>query len=155
VELIGPYLVAGAVLVAAGLAKAWRPADSARALAGPIHLPVRVLRPGLRAAGAAEALVGAVAVGTLARPAAALVAASYALFAAVVLVVRHRGGPLASCGCLGTPDTPATLLHVVVDLGLAAAAVSVAGVSGVPRHPQLASGPPRWRTTSTTAAKRA
>ena len=27
--------------------------------------------------------------------------------------VLARGGPLASCGCFGTPDTPATRLHVV------------------------------------------
>ena len=33
---------------------------------------------------------------------------------------------MASCGCFGTPDTPATMLHVLVDLGLAAAAGCVA-----------------------------
>ena len=57
---------------------------------------------------------------------AALVAASYVVFAGVVAFARSRGGALASCGCFGTPDTPATLLHVAVDLVFAFAAVFVA-----------------------------
>jgi len=126
VELIGPLLVGCAVLVVAGLAKARRPGDSARALAGPLSLPVASLGPGLRAGGVLEAALGVTAAATLARPLLGAVAASYLLFAAVVLVVRRRGGALAGCGCLGSPDTPATGVHVVVDLGLAAAAVAVA-----------------------------
>jgi len=58
---------------------------------------------------------------------AGLVAASYLAFAGFVTVVLTRGGPLASCGCFGTPDTPATRLHVVVDLALAVSAATVAG----------------------------
>jgi hypothetical protein len=57
---------------------------------------------------------------------AGLVAASYLGFAGFVAVVLSRGGPVASCGCFGTPDTPATRLHVVVDMALAVSAVSVA-----------------------------
>ena len=39
---------------------------------------------------------------------------------------RWRGGPLATCGCFGRPDTPPTALHLVIDLALAAAAAVVA-----------------------------
>jgi hypothetical protein len=55
-----------------------------------------------------------------------LVAASYAGFAMVVAYARTTGGVLASCGCFGTPDTPATALHLVIDLGLCGAASTVA-----------------------------
>jgi hypothetical protein len=54
------------------------------------------------------------------------VACSYLLFGGYVVLARRRRGPLASCGCFGTPDTPATALHVVVNLGFAAAAGAVA-----------------------------
>ena len=57
---------------------------------------------------------------------AGLVALSFVGFAAFVAYARHKGGAISSCGCFGTPDTPATVLHVVVNIGLAAAAASVA-----------------------------
>jgi hypothetical protein len=59
------------------------------------------------------------------------VAASYLAFAVFVVFVRLRHGALASCGCFSTPDTPATWLHAVVNLALAAAAGSVSA-SGSP-----------------------
>lgn len=124
--MTGIYLAACLLLVAAGVAKAWRPADTARGLAGTVRLPVAVLRPLVRAGAAAEAVLGVVG---LVRPGpltAGLVAASYAAFAVFVAAVLVRGGPLASCGCFSRPDTPATRLHVVVDLVLAAAAAAVA-----------------------------
>jgi hypothetical protein len=57
---------------------------------------------------------------------AGLVAASYVAFTLFVLYARHRGGALATCGCFGSPDTAATVLHAVVDAALAAAAAGVA-----------------------------
>ena len=51
---------------------------------------------------------------------------SYLVFFAVVVSARWRGGPLATCGCFGRPDTPPTGLHLVLDLTLAAAAAAVA-----------------------------
>jgi hypothetical protein len=57
---------------------------------------------------------------------ATLVCASYLVFAVYVAYVRHRHGVLATCGCFGKTDTPATWLHVIVNLVLAAAAGSVA-----------------------------
>ena len=123
--LLGPYLVACGLLVVAGAAKVARPADTARALSA--ALGSRAPATGVvRGAAGAEAALGLAALIWPEPPLAALVGASYLAFAAVVAVVRHRGGALASCGCFGTPDTPATGLHVVIDLALAASAGSVA-----------------------------
>lgn len=124
-ELIGLYLIGSALLVVAGVAKAFRPGDTARALAEVLRgrLPLRGV---VRIGAACEALVGLAAI-LLPRPLpAALVCASYLAFAAYVAYVRHRQGPLASCGCVGQPDTPATWLHVAINLVLAAAAAGVA-----------------------------
>ncbi len=125
-ELIGPYLAACLLLVAAGAAKAVRPGDTARAVAAVAPLPLSVVRAAVRAGAVAEATLGLVA---LARPApvtAWLVAASYLGFAVFVAVVRTRGGPLATCGCFSAPDTPATRTHVAVTSGLACSAAVVA-----------------------------
>ena len=125
-ELIGPYLVACALLALAGAAKAVRPFDTARALAGLVRLPARPLGVAVRIGAAAEMLLGLAA---LARPlpvTAGLVAASYAGFALYVGYARSRGGAIATCGCFGTPDTPATGIHIVLDVGFGAAAVAVA-----------------------------
>jgi hypothetical protein len=127
VELIGLYLVACYLLVAAGASKTVRPDDTARALAAltPIPLPLRAVRGLVRAGAAGELALGLVALVMPHAVFAWLVAASYGAFAAVVAYVRSSGGALASCGCFGTPDTPATGLHVVVDVVLCGAAVAV------------------------------
>jgi hypothetical protein len=125
VELIGLYLIGTALLVLAGAAKALSPGDTARALAQvlPGHLRLQGL---VRIGAACEAVVGLAAF-VLPRPLpAALVCASYLAFAGYVAYVRHRHGVLATCGCFGRTDTPATWLHVVVNLVLAAAAGGVA-----------------------------
>jgi len=140
VELIGLYLIAAALLVAAGIAKAVRPDDTARALRALLPRGCapsqRRLRGAVRAGALAEAMLGLVAL-VVPRPVtAALVALSYALFAIVVAFARVRGGPLAACGCFGRPDTPATRLHVAVNLALAGAVVVVA--AGVPNDGSIA-----------------
>lgn len=123
----GPYLAACALLVVAGVAKAVRPGDTARALAGLRRgLPLRPLSSAVRIGAALEALLGGWAVAEPHRLEAAMVAGSYLVFAGVVGLARARGGVLASCGCFGTPDTPPTRVHLVLDLLLAAAAVAVA-----------------------------
>lgn len=131
-ELIGVYLVACGLLVAAGAAKALRPADTARAVVllvpdwVPLSRSLRVTRSAVRVGALAEATLGAVAL-LFPRPlTAALVAASYALFVCVVAYAVHRGGALATCGCFGRPVTPATRLHVAVNVVLFAAAALVA-----------------------------
>jgi hypothetical protein len=125
VELIGLYLIGSALLVMAGAAKTVRPDDTALALAQ--VLPGRLrLRTLVRIGAACEAVVGLVAF-LLPRPLpAALVCASYLGFAAYVSYVRRRHGLLATCGCFGRNDTPATWLHVVINLVLAGAAAGVA-----------------------------
>jgi uncharacterized protein YjeT (DUF2065 family) len=126
VELIGLYLVACLLLVAAGTAKAIRPADTARAFSTVVSLPPGVLRIAIRIGAVVEAALGAVALLYPRTLTAGLVALSYAVFALVVAYARSRGGAVASCGCFGTPDTPATMLHVIVNLGLSGAAGYVA-----------------------------
>jgi hypothetical protein len=131
-ELIGPYLVACALLMIAGVMKFLRPDDTARAVAAVIPerlrrpLQFRSLRILIRVGALAEGIIGGVAIVLPRSVPAALVAASYVFFVAVVVYVRSRGGALASCGCFGSLDTPATRLHVVVNLGLAISAVAVA-----------------------------
>jgi hypothetical protein len=131
VPLIGPYFAACLLLVVAGGAKLARPAPAAKALAdvlGPSRRVARSrsLRRSVRALAVIEIATGLIA---LARPGgveAALVAVIYMCFAGFVVVARMRGGPLASCGCLGVTDTPATRLHVVLNLGYAVSAAVVA-----------------------------
>jgi hypothetical protein len=129
VELIGLYFVAAALLVGAGIAKTIRPGDTARALGslpGLRRLPLGPLRNATRVGAAAEAALGLVALVAPGPVTGGLVAASYFVFAAVTAVVRVRGGALSSCGCFGRPDTPASWLHVLLDLVFGVAAVAVA-----------------------------
>lgn len=125
-ELIGPYLAACVLLVAAGVAKVARPMDTARAVTAVLPVPLRASRTLVRGGAVAEAVLGAVALAHPSPVPAALVAASYLGFAGFVLVARARGGPLATCGCFGRPDTPATRTHAAVTLGFAVAAAVVA-----------------------------
>lgn len=131
-ELIGPYLVACALLVVAGVSKAIRPNDTARALGAMVPMGLATIRWAVRVGSLAEAALGSIALLDPRTASACLVALSYAAFAAVVAYARSRGGAIASCGCFGTPDTPATLLHVIVNMGLslAAACVAAAGPTG-------------------------
>jgi hypothetical protein len=126
VELIGPYLIACALLVVAGVAKLVRPDDTARALAALVPVPLARVRGLVRVGATAEAALGLVALAAPRTVSASLVAVSYGAFALFTVYARAKGGAMASCGCFGTPDTPATALHAVVDLGLAVAAVAVA-----------------------------
>jgi hypothetical protein len=130
--VIGPYLVACALLVGAGIAKTVRPDDTARALAALVRgrgMRLVRLRLAVRAGALAEAALGLVAL-ALPRPVtAALVASSYLCFAGIVLVALRRGGPLATCGCFGRADTAPTVVHLVLDLALAVAAAVLAAAA--------------------------
>lgn len=135
-ELIAPYLAACGLLLAAGLAKAFRPDDTARALAGlvgrrrgagagPGAGPAG-LRAAVRLGAAAEAALGLAGLLALVPGIAAGVAASYAGFCAFVLYARRRGGVLATCGCFGSLETPPTGLHAGLDAAFALGAAWVA-----------------------------
>jgi hypothetical protein len=124
--LFGLYLTACALLVVAGATKAVKPGDTALALAQwPGRLGRLVSARRVRCAAACECALGTAAFASPARPLAALVAASYAVFCVVLVHGRSRGGVLATCGCFGEPDTPPTRLHVGVDVILLAGSLSV------------------------------
>ena len=148
-ELIGLFLIASGLLVVAGLAKALRPDDTARALLelaperiNP-HPSLRSARAVVRVGAMAETAIGLWAL-VLPRPiSAALVASSYALFTGVVFYARLHGGALSTCGCFGRPDTPATWFHVAVNALFTVAAVTVAlrTTSGATIHALLSHQP--------------
>jgi hypothetical protein len=119
----GPFVLGATLLVIGGVLKAWRPVDTANALRG-VGLPGGSWL--VRVGGAFEVAVGAVALAVGDRLVAALVAASYAGFAAFVGAALARDAPISSCACFGRADTPPSRAHVVVNVVLAVAATVVA-----------------------------
>jgi hypothetical protein len=115
----GPYLAAVVLLGGAGVAKAARPYDTARALrvAG-----IRADRGLVRLGALAELTVAAVALAWPGTVTGGLVAACYLGFSGFLVVALRRRWPISSCGCFGRPDVPPTRLHLVLDLAAAAAA---------------------------------
>lgn len=138
-SFVGVHLAGCIVLVVAGLAKAARP-DELAAVLGRL---VRVTRPSARRVvrflAAIETVVGVTAFLWPAGAVSLLVAASYVSFTAYVAYLRWSDEPIASCGCFGTPDTPATRAHIVVTATFAIAALGAAlapvdgGIIGVLR----------------------
>lgn len=121
--LSGPFLAISALLVVAGVMKLRRPAFTAGALSA-VGLPgsdtlVRLL-------GVTEIVVGVAAAASGARLWALAVAVFYMAFALFVAHALRRRTPIATCGCFGSPDTPPTVGHLVLNLGSAAAALVVA-----------------------------
>jgi hypothetical protein len=123
--VIGPYLIACALLVLAGASKSVRPTNTVRALAGVFPYP-RLLAVTVPLLAAGELGLGTAAIIWPVPVLAALVAVSYAVFAGFVVVIRLRHGSVSSCGCFGTPDTPATWLHAVINVFLTASAAALA-----------------------------
>jgi len=119
----GPFLIAASLLAAAGVVKVVDPANAVGALRA---FGVPVPSAAVRCVGAVEALLAVSAALTGAPVLAALVAASYLLFTAFVLMALARDLPIGSCGCFGKVDTPPSVLHVAVNLGAVAAALGVA-----------------------------
>jgi uncharacterized membrane protein YphA (DoxX/SURF4 family) len=131
--LYGPLAVASLLLIIAGIAKVRQPQQTAVAMR---DLGV----PGggstaARALGLGEVVLGAAALLTGARPVAALVAATYAVFA-LVIVRTGRDRRLADCGCFGATVTPPSPLHAATNVVLAASATTAAAV-GVPSLGEL------------------
>ncbi len=133
---LGGYGAAAIVLVAGGAAKAAKPDGTARALrhllpsprfgavASAVTSPVAI-RAAVRAAGAAEVVIGGAALVAGGRWPALLIAGSYFAFAIVVGTAVRRNAPLTSCGCFGEVDAPPTAGHAAVNLAFAAIAASV------------------------------
>jgi hypothetical protein len=131
--LAGPFAIAAVLLAVAGAAKAVRPRDTAQALtAVGIRFP-RVLpgRVAVRIGGAVEAVIGVAALLVGGPVLCALVAASYVVFAAFVVVALRTGAPISSCGCFGKVDTPPSVVHVVLDAAFAGVAAAAAFTGAV------------------------
>lgn len=120
---LGPFAIAALLLVIGGVLKTVRPHDTAVALelSG---LPVGDVA--VRGGGAAEALLGVVALVTVDVAVATLVAISYAAFCGFSARALARGLPIASCGCFGDIETPPRRLHVGITLGACLAAIGMA-----------------------------
>jgi hypothetical protein len=133
VNALGGPAVASAILLAiGGTSKLLRPANTSRALRG-LHLPAAP--SGVRLLAVAEIGVagGALAVGG--RYAWLVVGGAYLGFACFVALAMSRGGAVSSCGCFGTPDTPPTLVHVLVTIS--ASGVALATAASNPPGPVL------------------
>jgi hypothetical protein len=140
--LAGPFTIAAALLAFGGAHKALRPRDTAQALtAVGVRVPGVPAHILVRAGGAAEVVVGVGALVTGGAVFAALVAASYALFAGFVVVALRADTPISSCGCFGKVDTPPSAVHVVLDLGFAGVAAAAAFTGGVALPDVLADQP--------------
>ena len=110
--LIAAASIFSVLLVATGVVKIFKPADTEAA----IRL---VGAPGFsglgRVLGAVEVLIGVGAM-TLGRPSAWLVqAGAYTAFLVWMFVAHRKGVPIETCGCLGKPDTPPYWGHVAID----------------------------------------
>ena len=123
---LGIFLMGAGLLLAGGVLKAVRPADTARAIAAVLPgTPARLWPPVVRALAVLEAAVGAVAVVHPDELLAVTMAVSYLIFAVWVLWARAHGGALSTCGCFGTPDTPPTVVHAIIDAVVAGGAIGL------------------------------
>jgi hypothetical protein len=122
----GPFAIVAIVLAVGGVLKAFEPADTANAMRA-LRLPGGPLF--VRLAGTAEAVVAVAALVTGSTVFVLIVAASYTVFACVVILALRTGRPISSCGCFGKVETPPSAVHVAIDIAAAAAAVG-AGIAG-------------------------
>jgi hypothetical protein len=124
--LTPPFIAAALVLCAAGIAKLRSPAPAVAALQA-VGVSPRLLRSAgralVRCAALAELALGGWCAIAPSRPAAALLAAAYALFAGIaVLLVRRR----AACGCFGDERAPASLTQSMLSAAFAVIAALAA-----------------------------
>ena len=121
--LSGPFLAISALLVVAGSMKVYRPKFTVGALraarlpAGPVWV---------RGLGLGELVVGIGAIVNGSPLWATAVAVFYIGFAVFVIHALRRGIPISSCGCFGSPDTPPSAGHVVLNSAATAVALAVA-----------------------------
>jgi uncharacterized protein YjeT (DUF2065 family) len=113
------------LLVATGLVKVAKPTDTARAIRA-MGLPAG--DNAARFLGLVEITIGLSVVMTLSIAALAAQGLMYLAFLVWIVAALQKAVPIASCGCLGTPDTPPYWGHVLVNL-LAVSASFGAAVS--------------------------
>ncbi|MEX0698813.1 MAG: MauE/DoxX family redox-associated membrane protein [Acidimicrobiia bacterium] len=119
----GPALALFGLLAIAGIFKLVSPGATAGALRA-TRLPSSMLT--VRVLGVAEIAVGAAGMvlgSSVAAVAGAIFFGGFAWFVAHAL--RHRL-PISSCGCLGTSDTPPSVVHLVFNLGAAVSLIACA-----------------------------
>jgi hypothetical protein len=108
-----PFMVAAGLLVVAGVAKVRQPHGAQRVIEF-LGLPLDIR--GVQLLGAAEACLGVAAIVSGLRWVAIAVALAFACFAIVASWLLLSRADLPSCGCLGSLDTPPSLVHVVLSL---------------------------------------
>lgn len=128
----GPAVASAMLLAIGGTSKLLRPANTSHALRG-LGLPAAPL--GVRLLAVAEIGVAVAALAGGGRTAWLMVAVTYLGLASFVVFARWRGGAVSSCGCFGTPDTPPTMVHVLVTIS--ASALALATAAGHPTGPLL------------------
>ena len=111
------------VLLLTGLRKIQRPGDTSRALSA-LGLPNWTIVGVL--IGIAEVTVGALALATSWDVGLLAQGVLYVLFTSWVAWALVKDAPVESCGCLGKPDTPPYLGHLILDS--LAAVVSFAAI---------------------------
>jgi hypothetical protein len=118
-QALTPLLATAAlVLCVAGVAKLRAPGGAVRALSV-IGLPGGPVV--IRGLGGAELALGIATVIHPGRAQAAAIAALYAVFAVVALVLTRRD---SSCGCFGADERPASVIQSVLSAALAAIALA-------------------------------
>jgi uncharacterized membrane protein YphA (DoxX/SURF4 family) len=122
--LTGAFQILAAVIAVGGLTKVAAPDPFATTLRA-LQLPGG--RVAARVSGVAEVVIGVGAIVVGGRVAALVVAATYAVFALVVVAARRAGAE--SCGCFGAVAAPPSTVHVVVNTTSAAIAL-LAAVEG-------------------------
>ncbi|MFV2039609.1 MAG: MauE/DoxX family redox-associated membrane protein, partial [Acidimicrobiales bacterium] len=120
----GPFLIVCTILGLGGVAKIVAPISARRAIrAAGIPVPVVAVRS-LGVAEVALACAAALKGGRILPSAVGVAYVAFALF--VVLMLRRSEG--TSCGCFGNADTPASWLHVVVNVASAGIAFGAIGI---------------------------
>jgi hypothetical protein len=122
--MLGAVCAAAAMLLLwSGFAKLRRPGPAARMLVGLLGHSFPVQGLAVRLLGALELTIGLSVLVSGGRTALVALAACYLAFAAVAARLA-TGVHQAPCGCFGRSETPTGLLHLVVNLVVAALAVA-------------------------------
>ena len=117
-----PFLIAAGLLVVAGCAKVREPYGASRVFEA---LGIRVGLPVVRLLGVAEVALGIAAFVSGERLISVALALTFGLLAAISLWLLVGPADVPSCGCLGSLETPPSVLHVLLSaLGAAAAGLA-------------------------------
>lgn len=127
-----PAAIFALLLIATGIAKLRSPQDTAVALSKMGFPKLNAIGWGI---GAMETVVGTLVLVTMNTVALAIQTLLYVGFTVWIAVALLRKVPIASCGCIGTPDTPPYWGHLLVD-SLGAGVSLTAALSGPAVYPE-------------------